>query len=286
MLCLHFVPSLQSAFCIDRPMYSVNASPTNVALWLRVQWLTSRKVKKQKNGQVFFQSHRVLTTGDWCRAGVMAGPLHFRRHRVLYFLLIISSVVLHKENYSSFKRATSHTDISNGQSRRVDLLDFLRGREGIQVKLTKRFWRTNRAFCKTSKRSSTCLAIPGHVPPLDFSVFHDIPKNPGPTFPQDCILAVNDALQWSHTPGSSCYIYDLQAMLLCTRWFGIWGTCNILRKERPRAGRLVRFRKFNRHKLRNLITLTSSTESPTARENNTVSTLKLPALLRVLTGKN
>ena len=62
--------------------------------------------------------------------------------------------------------------------------------------------------------------------------------------------------------------------------------CNILRKERPRAGRLVRFRKFNRHKLRNLITLTSSTESPTARENNTVSTLKLPALLRMLTGKN
>ena len=138
MLCLHFVPSLQSAFCIDRPMYSVNASPTHVALWLRVQWLTSRKVKKQKNRQVFFQSRRVLTAGDCCRAGVMAGTLHFRRHRVLYFLLIISSVFLHKENYSSFKRATSHTDISNGQSRRVDLLDFLRGREGIQVKLTKK----------------------------------------------------------------------------------------------------------------------------------------------------
>ena len=46
--------------------------------------------------------------------------------------------------------------------------------------------------------------------------------------------------------------------------------CNILRKERPRAGRLVRFRKFNRQKLQNLITLTSSTESPAALENNTV----------------
>ena len=46
--------------------------------------------------------------------------------------------------------------------------------------------------------------------------------------------------------------------------------CNILRKERPRAGRLVHFRKFNRQKLQNLLTLTSSTESPTALENNTV----------------
>ena len=46
--------------------------------------------------------------------------------------------------------------------------------------------------------------------------------------------------------------------------------CNILRKERPRAGRLVRFRKFNRQKLQSLITLTSSIESPTALENNTV----------------
>ena len=91
----------------------------------------------------------------------MAGMLNFRRYRVLYFLLIISSVVPHKEDYSSFKRTTSHTDISNGfeQSRRVDLLDFLRGWEGIQVKLTKRFWRTNRAFCETSKRDSTCFAI-------------------------------------------------------------------------------------------------------------------------------
>ena len=46
--------------------------------------------------------------------------------------------------------------------------------------------------------------------------------------------------------------------------------CNILRKERPRAGRLVRFRKFNRHKRRNLLTLTSSTENHTALVNNTV----------------
>ena len=46
--------------------------------------------------------------------------------------------------------------------------------------------------------------------------------------------------------------------------------CNILRKEKPRAGRLVRFRKFNRQKLQSRITLTSSAESPTALENNTV----------------
>ena len=45
---------------------------------------------------------------------------------------------------------------------------------------------------------------------------------------------------------------------------------NVLRKERPGAGRLVCFRKFNRPKLQSLITLTSSTESPTALENNTV----------------
>ena len=60
-------------------------------------------------------------------------------------------------------------------------------------------------------------------------------------------------------------------MLFCAPWFGIWGTVT-LRKERPRARRLIRFRKFNRQKLQNLnsITLTSSTESATARENNTV----------------
>ena len=115
-------------------------------------------------------------------------PLNFRRHRVLYFLLNISLVLLHKENYSSFKRTTSRTDISNDfeQSRRVhlvDLLDFLRGREGIQVKLTTRFWQRNRAFCKTSKQGFTFLAIPGHDRPLDITVFHDIPKNPGPTSP-------------------------------------------------------------------------------------------------------
>ena len=109
------------------------------------------------------------------------------KHRVLYFLLIISLDVLHKENYSSFKRTTNRTDISNGceQGRRVDLLDFLRGREGIQVKLTARFWLTNRAFCKTSTRVYTSLAIPGHDPPLDITVFRDIPKNPGPISPQD-----------------------------------------------------------------------------------------------------
>ena len=45
--------------------------------------------------------------------------------------------------------------------------------------------------------------------------------------------------------------------------------CNILRKDRPRAGRLVRFMKFNRQKLQSLITLTSSAESPTALESNT-----------------
>ena len=134
----------------------------------------------------------------------MAGTLNFGRHRVLYFLLIINSVVPHKENYSSFKRTTSRTDISNGfeQSRRVDLLDFLRGWEGIQVKLTRRFWRTNRAVCKTSKRGSTCLAIPGHDPPLDITIFHDIPKNPGPTFPQGW----NFSAIRNNEPGSNLHI--------------------------------------------------------------------------------
>ena len=71
----------------------------------------------------------------------MAATLNFRKHRVFYFLLIISSVVPHKENYYSFRKTTSHTDISNGFElrRKYDLLDFLRGREEIQVKLTKRF---------------------------------------------------------------------------------------------------------------------------------------------------
>ena len=133
----------------------------------------------------------------------MAGTLNFRRHRILYFLLIVSSVP-HKENYSSFKITTSHTDISNGfeQSRRGDLLDFLRGWEGIQVNLT--FWRKNRAFCKTSKRGSTCLAIPGHDPSLDITFFHDIPKykNPGATFPQD----LNFSAICNNEPGSNLHV--------------------------------------------------------------------------------
>ena len=71
-----------------------------------------------------------------------------------------------------------------------DLLDFSRDRQGTRLKLTTGFWRTNRALWKISKRGLTCLAIPGHDPPLDINVFHDIAKNPGPTLPQDFNFSV------------------------------------------------------------------------------------------------
>ena len=80
--------------------------------------------------------------------------------------------------------------------------NFLRGREGIQVKLTARFWLTNRAFCKTSTRVYTSLAISGHDPPLDVTVFRDIPKNPGPTSPQD----LNFSAICNNGPGSNLHI--------------------------------------------------------------------------------
>lgn len=51
-----------------------------------------------------------------------------------------------------------------------------------------------------------------------------------------CILAMRDTLQWSHTPVSSCYIYNLQAMLLCVPWFGIWGTATSSEGQSPTAG--------------------------------------------------
>ena len=42
------------------------------------------------------------------------------------------------------------------------------------------FNRTTRALCKPSKRALTSLAIPGHDPPFDLTIFVDISINPGP----------------------------------------------------------------------------------------------------------
>ena len=113
-------------------------------------------------------------------------------------------------------------------------------------------------------------------------MFHDIAKNPGPTLPQDFNFSVicNKELDSNLHIGSegraplitySCeQLLDLRASsnaLECTMIQAL-KNANTLRKERPRAERLVRFRKFNRQRERTLITLISSTESPIIRENN------------------
>ncbi|PFX29450.1 hypothetical protein AWC38_SpisGene5781 [Stylophora pistillata] len=130
-----------------------------------------------------------------------------------------------------------------------------------------------------SKRGSTCLAIPGHDPPLDITVFHDIPKNLDFNFSDTCNNEPGSTLRIGNEPGSNLHFasegrtplitYSREKLLqlrsssnaLVYTSIQDLRDCNILRKERPRACR---------HKRRNLIALTSSTESPTARVNNTV----------------
>ena len=47
-------------------------------------------------------------------------------------------------------------------------------------RLTRNFHRTGRAFTKMTKRGLTSLAVPGHDPPFDITIFVDVSVNPGP----------------------------------------------------------------------------------------------------------
>ena len=47
-------------------------------------------------------------------------------------------------------------------------------------RLTRNFHRTGRAFTKMTKWGFTSLAVPGHDPPIDITIFVDISVNPGP----------------------------------------------------------------------------------------------------------
>ena len=78
-----------------------------------------------------------------------------------------------------------------------------------------RVYHIRRPLYRLSKRGMTSLAVPGHDPPTDITIFMDISINPGPPAQDQSLLQV------ASTTEKPKLIYALNAPLLCCPILGM-----------------------------------------------------------------
>ena len=96
---------------------------------------------------------------------------------------------------------------------------------GVPIPLTRRllsvgFARSRFPVSKSSKYGLTSLLIPGHDPPVDITIFIDVPKNPGPYASTCSRLSCSDLssdLSRTHASNGNLHIRQIQVSLQYSR---------------------------------------------------------------------
>ena len=117
---------------------------------------------------------------------------------------------------------TSRPCLGNGDGTRLSVMA---AGFGVPIPLTRRllsvgFARSRFPVSKSSKYGLTSLLIPGHDPPVDITIFIDVPKNPGPYAPTCSRLSCSDLssdLSRNHVSNGNLHIRQIQVSLQYSR---------------------------------------------------------------------
>ena len=113
---------------------------------------------------------------------------------------------------------TSRPCVGNGDGTRLSVMA---AGFGVPIPLTRRllsvgFARSRFPVSKSSKYGLTSLLIPGHDPPVDITIFIDVPKNPGPYASTCSRLSCSDLssdLSRNHVSKGNLHIRQIQVSL-------------------------------------------------------------------------
>ena len=117
---------------------------------------------------------------------------------------------------------TSRPCLGNGDGTRLSVMA---AGFGVPIPLTRRllsvgFARSKFPVSKSSKHGLTSQLIPGHDPPVDITIFIDVPKNPGPYASTCSRLSCSDLssdLSRTHASNGNLHIRQIQVSLQYSR---------------------------------------------------------------------